>query len=217
MNRRHNSRTHKAEDLAFKDVLEQIRLGHDVPDKVFDCFLCSEARAYAKTYWTPIAVARRAAEILVESPETRILDIGSGVGKFCLIGALTTKAHFTGIEKNSTLVTMAKATAQRCSLSQVSFICGDALAADWRQWNAYYFFNPFAATFESSTKSIHAQAIAGDRHAAMVNRALEKLEQAPSGTKAAIYWGMGGHMPPTWAHDDSETFGSGSLQIWIKR
>jgi len=217
MNRRHFITAQKADDRTFRDLLEQIKLGDEIHDKEFDRFLHSEARAYSKTYWTPIAVARRAAELLVEGPQTRILDVGSGAGKFCLIAALTTKAHYTGIEKNSKLVTMAKTMAQRCGLSHVSFICGDALAADWRQWNAYYLFNPFAAAFESNTKSIHAHAIAGDRHTAMVNLAMDKLEQTPSGTKAAIYWGMGDHLPPSWAHDYSEPFGSGSLELWIKR
>lgn len=217
MNRRYPSSAHRAEDLALRDLLDEIKQGHDVHDKNFDRFLQSDARAFSKIYWTPIAVARRAAELLVDHPKTRVLDVGSGAGKFCLIGALTSKGHFTGIEKNKNLVTMAKTLAQRCGLSQVSFICDDALEADWRQWNAYYLFNPFAAAFESSTKSIHAHAIAGDRHAEMVNLAMDKLGQAPSGTKAATYWGMGGHLPPSWAHEYSEPFGSGSLDLWVKR
>jgi len=215
--RRRGGSGHRAEDLELRDLLEQIKQGQDIHDKEFDRFLLSEARAFSKIYWTPIAVARRAAELLVASPETRVLDVGSGAGKFCLIGALTTKAHFSGIEQNQKLVTMAKALGQRCALSNVSFMCGDALAADWRQWHAYYLFNPFAAEFEASTKSIHANAVAGERHVDMVNIAMDKLEQAPSGTKAAIYWGMGGRLPPSWAHDYSESFGSGSLEVWVKR
>jgi SAM-dependent methyltransferase len=203
----------------LREVLEQIRQGDDVHDKEFDRFLLSEARAFSKIYWTPIAVARRAAELLVDGPETRVLDVGSGAGKFCLIGALTAKAqaHFTGVEQNQKLVTMAKSLGQRCAIANATFICGDALALDWREWDAYYLFNPFAAEFSASTKSIHAHAIAGERHVDMVNAAMSKLDRAPSGTKAAIYWGIGDRLPPSWAHDYSESFGSGSLEIWVKR
>ena len=217
MNRRRSRPGPRAEDLELRDVLERIRQGEDIHDKEFDRFLLSEARAFSKIYWTPIAVARRAAELLVTGPETRVLDVGSGAGKFCLIGALTTKAHFTGIEQNQKLVTMAKALGQRCALANVSFICDDALAIDWRQWDAYYMFNPFVAEFAASTKSIHANTIAGERHVDMVNTAMGQLEQAPAGTKAVIYWGIGDRLPPNWAHNYSESFGSGSLELWVKR
>jgi len=36
--------------------------------------------------WTPLAIARKAAEFLAE-PGSKVLDIGSGIGKFCLTGA----------------------------------------------------------------------------------------------------------------------------------
>ena len=42
-------------------------------------------------HWTPVHVARRAAQFLVTGPETRVLDVGSGPGKFCLVGALATQ------------------------------------------------------------------------------------------------------------------------------
>jgi hypothetical protein len=99
----------------------------------------------------------------------------------------------------------------------VKFICGDALSLDWCEWDAYYLFNPFAAEFEASTKSIHANVIAGTRHVDMVKAAVSKLEQAQSGTKVAIYWGMGDRMSPSWTLKSSDAFGSGNLELWVKR
>lgn len=41
----------------------------------------------AKRHWTPLAVAQKAARFLATNNGVRILDIGSGVGKFCLSAA----------------------------------------------------------------------------------------------------------------------------------
>jgi SAM-dependent methyltransferase len=40
-----------------------------------------EIRDLSLRHWTPVAVARRAADFLVGEPETRVLDLGCGTGK----------------------------------------------------------------------------------------------------------------------------------------
>jgi tRNA G46 methylase TrmB len=41
----------------------------------------------AARHWTPLSVARKAANFLAAETNARILDIGSGIGKFCLAAA----------------------------------------------------------------------------------------------------------------------------------
>src|SRR5260221_5059579 len=41
----------------------------------------------ARRHWTPLNVILQAVEFLVPEDGVRVLDIGSGVGKFCLGGA----------------------------------------------------------------------------------------------------------------------------------
>ena len=71
----------------------------------------------SSVHWTPISVARRAATLLSQRPKTRILDVGSGVGKFCTVAALTTPGTFCGIERWGEMVDIARATANRAQLS----------------------------------------------------------------------------------------------------
>src|SRR5713226_861432 len=65
-----------------------------VEDERFDLIYPPEIRDLSCRHWTPVAVARKAAEFLVNERETRVLDLGCGPGKFCIVGALTTEAHF---------------------------------------------------------------------------------------------------------------------------
>jgi hypothetical protein len=67
-------------------------------DLAFDALYERRIRELSPQHWTPVRIARRAAELLTLSGAKRILDVGSGVGKFCIVGALTTEAQFVGIE-----------------------------------------------------------------------------------------------------------------------
>src|SRR5207244_1254082 len=87
-------------DPAFTDtgpmpalaVAAALRSGCPVADGVFDRMFPTELRFVSFQHWTPVAVARRAAELLVGAGARRLLDVGSGPGKFCIVGALTTLA-----------------------------------------------------------------------------------------------------------------------------
>src|SRR6478735_8445679 len=72
-------------------------------DEEFNAIYPRHIRKLAKKHWTPIAVARTAALFLAKKRGAKILDIGSGAGKFCMVGAAVTRAHFTGVEQRSEL------------------------------------------------------------------------------------------------------------------
>ena len=91
--------------------MRSLRAGWELTDLEFDRVYPSWVRRLSDMHWTPVEVARRAAALLAVDPTTRVLDVGSGVGKFCLIGALTTRATFVGIEQRENLVTVARDTA----------------------------------------------------------------------------------------------------------
>src|SRR5262245_2791350 len=91
--------------LSADQLVMKRRLGSDGSfDSVYD----EEIRALSEEHWTPVAVAARAARILTFAGATRILDVGSGVGKFCIVGALCTAARFVGVERRHRLVSIAR-------------------------------------------------------------------------------------------------------------
>ena len=78
------------------NLLEYI---HALEDSRFDLVYPREIRELSDRHWTPVEVARKAAVFLVREPGTRVLDIGCGPGKFCIVGALATDGRFTGVEQ----------------------------------------------------------------------------------------------------------------------
>src|SRR4051812_11246359 len=74
----------------------------------FDVVFPERVRRHSPHFWTPIEVAEAAASFLAPSPLVRVLDIGSGAGKFCIVGAARTGAHFSGIEQRPHLVAVAR-------------------------------------------------------------------------------------------------------------
>jgi len=76
-----------------------------ISDDEFNQLYPAEIEFLAKRHWTPLNVARLASEFLAMGPNTRILDIGSGVGKFCLSGAYhNPTALYFGVEQRKELV-----------------------------------------------------------------------------------------------------------------
>jgi 2-polyprenyl-3-methyl-5-hydroxy-6-metoxy-1,4-benzoquinol methylase len=86
---------------------------HAPEDNQFDLLYPPEIRALSRAHWTPVKVARRAASFLVREPGTRVLDIGCGPGKFCIVGALATPGRFTGVEQRKQLCELAQATIEQ--------------------------------------------------------------------------------------------------------
>ena len=150
-------------------------------DQVFPAWV----RHLANVHFTPVAVAARAAQHLAPAPGTRVLDVGAGVGKFCLVGALVTPGTFYGVERGAALVQAARATAGRLEQPRACFLHGDMGALDWRGFDAFYLYNPFAdldgadGAFDACVRFVRAQ-----------------LDAARPGSRVATSHGYGGELPP---------------------
>ncbi len=176
--------------------------GGEVSDRDVDRWFPKAAQKWARIHWTPTAVARRAAAFLVRAPEDRVLDVGSGGGKFCLVGALTTRGRFLGVEAVAELAKAASAVATKYRIAGARFRCGDATErAAWAGLNGVYLYNPFTA--ESGTAGI--------------DLALLRLREAPSGLRAVTFCGIGAQMPAEYALVNEERTQAGPLAYWEKR
>src|SRR5438876_2975147 len=100
-------------------------------DHVFDEIFPPPMQRLSTMHWTPVAVARRAAQLLVESAATTVLDVGAGVGKFCIIGATTTPGRFVGAERRGFFAKVAQGVVRRQGVPRVEVIHEEALALDW--------------------------------------------------------------------------------------
>jgi len=163
-----------------------------------------------------VKVALRVRDWLGDDPDLRVLDVGSGCGKFCLVFAASGRGKVTGIEQRPNLHEWAVTGASLLGLSRATFLCGRMEELDWKGFNTFYFFNPFY-------ERIAYRKGMDDRtppHAALyfdhIRVVREKLDQAKSGSRVVTYHGMGGRLPPDWLLVRTEEIHTDELQLWVK-
>ena len=80
----------------------------------------------AHKHWTPLNIAKKAANFLAAEPHKKILDIGSGVGKFCLSAAYyKPNSFYYGVEQRENLIAFSEAAKNSLEIVNVSFIYGN--------------------------------------------------------------------------------------------
>lgn len=198
-------------------VFRRLRAGQRVSDEKFDQIYPEPIHRLSDMHWTPVRVAKRAAELLVAKDGARILDVGSGAGKFCLVGALTTKGVFTGVEQRDQLVTMSRGIAERHGVQRVSFIHGNMMEVDWRDYDGFYLFNPFVENlYEERCKIDDAVSCTWYFYQKYIRFVQRMLFRALPGTRVATYHGFGGDMPPDYALALREPIASDEIRLWVK-
>ena len=190
-----------------------------VRDEDFDLLYPPEVRAASPMFWTPVRVAVRAAELLVGNRRgAKVMDVGSGPGKLCIVGALTTSGHFTGVEQRPQLVNAARGAASQLHVgTSVSFVLGRLDEIDWASYDAFYFYNPFMENMYSPechydrtielSKPRFVRDIAGARRG---------LRRAREGARVVTYHGLGDELPGQFHLEHSEIAGSDCLEVWVR-
>ncbi len=171
-------------------------------------------------FWTPLAVARRAAALLAAHGARRVLDIGAGPGKFCLgAGAAEPSLSFTGVEHRPELVEVAASLAARWGLGNVHFEVGDATERAWELHDGLYFFNPFGENLfgDPSEYLDDTVELSCRRFQRDIERTEGLLVDAAVGTVVATYHGFGGRIPTSYELVQAERCGTNWLRMWVKR
>lgn len=197
-----------------KDLLDR----KEVSNLRFDRMYPAMIRKLSSVHWTPVEVAQRATSLLIVQEGDKILDVGSGCGKFCIIGAASNpKANFYGIEQRSHLIEIAKKSAKDLNLSNVTFLEGNMVALDWSEFDGIYLFNPFYENrmlpFSRIDLSIPATQ---DRYDFYIETVHAKLARLKKGTRVATYHGFGGDFPRNYELHYQEQIGTSQLELWIK-
>jgi SAM-dependent methyltransferase len=195
-------------------LLTALRARIPVDDAVFDQLYPDHVARLSGVHWTPVSVALRAAALLAPEPGMRVLDVGSGPGKLCCLGAVVRGGAWHGIELDRALVAVAIDTARLLEVDrQTSFHAGDALAADWRGFDSVFLYNPFESQLFGGG---FARVAGGAAIADQVARTRARLDELVPGTRVVTFHGFGGEMPASFALCSIETTG-GELGLWIKR
>ncbi len=186
-------------------------------DHIFDHQLPQRVRMKSSVHFTPVAVARCAARLLAPRPGMRVLDVGSGPGKFCVIAACEVpEATFTGVEIRPHLVHMAHKLASRVGVQNVSFVHADAMDVDWSAYDAFYFYNPFAEQLHEAFLLDRSLSFEPSKFAEYVTAVRQRLSAAALGTRVVTYHSFGAPAPLGYEYIESHVIGTDRLELWIK-
>ena len=198
-------------------VVDDLRIGRKVTDAAFDAIYPQQIRDLSARHWTPVAVAMRAASLLAQGPDTRVLDVGSGAGKFCLVAALTTPGRFVGVERRGHLVDLARSIKDRYGAEGAEYLHADIAEVDWGSFDAFYFYNPFVENLFGGRERIDSTVdLAPARYERDMALTRERLMEARVGTRVVTYHGPRAGLP--WGYElcDFEPCGSDVLELWVK-
>ncbi len=172
--------------------------------------------ALAGKHWTPLAVACMVADFLAAGKKNaRILDIGSGVGKFCLAAAhYKPNAIFTGIEQRAQLVAHAENAAQQLGLKNVCFLHGNFIKLDFKKYDHFYFYNSFYENFDFTTKIDDSVTHSSELYHSYSHQLHKMLQQKPVGTRLATFHSLEDEIPNDYLVVGSEM--ENILKFWEK-
>lgn len=186
-------------------------------DEKFDRVFGGRWRSASRGHWTPLDIARRVVERLDLQDGETLLDVGSGVGKFCLVGALQSPGTFLGVERRSELVGVAERARLRLGATGAQFLCRDVFHVDWAQYDCLYFYNPFEEHLtEPEGRLDNSVPFSPPEYLAAVASTKARLTRLKEGTRVVVFWGFGESMPEGFDLLHQETHGYGELEFWKK-
>jgi SAM-dependent methyltransferase len=184
-------------------------------DTIFNQLYPPPIQLLAQRHWTPLVVARKAANFLAEKNSVRILDIGSGVGKFCLTAAYCQpNCFFYGVEQRKSLIDHAETSREILHLNNVSFIHGNFTQLDFRNYDHFYFYNAFYENLAGTDKIDDSIDYSGELYNYYNRYLFKQLEQKPPGTRLATFHSLEDEIPQ--GYHIVETEMDSLLKFWVK-
>ena len=185
-----------------------------VGDEEFNSIYPEEIKTLSAKHWTPVEVAKTAAQFLVNRPGVKVLNIGSGAGKFCMIGSMLTDGQFTGVEYRESLYLLSKKLSTQYNLSNVRFINNNITNINFKEYEAFYFFNSFIENMSESEVMDNAMPLSAQLYGKYNQHLREQFAAMPMGTRLATYWGNTEEVPRGYMLHSSAF--NGELKMWEK-
>jgi len=188
---------------------------YNLHDISYDTIYPEWIRALSRMHWTPIDIAKEAADFLAFKPGTKVLDIGSGSGKFCMIAAaLCRKAEFYGVEQRRSLHLQALQAKEKMGLENAFFINDNFTRLDFEMFDSFYFYNSFYENLDTTDKideTLQYSKSLYDYYTCFLNRELDKK---PKGTRLVTYHSDGKEVPFSYKLIDG--YFHPELKMWKK-
>lgn len=184
-------------------------------DATFNALYPPHISELAEQHWTPLHIARQVAAFLGED-NARVLDIGSGAGKFCLAAAhFAPGAHFTGVELRNKLVKAASDAQKKLGISNATFLQGNFMDLDLAAYDHFYFYNAFYEHINAQGRIDNDVPFSDALFEYYADSLSKMLSQRPAGTKVATYHSFHGEIPT--GYERVAWQGGGELTFWVRR
>jgi hypothetical protein len=195
-------------------IFDLLNLNIDVPDSDFNAIYPPKIGLLARKHWSSVSACKLASEFLVDRPGTRVLDIGSGAGKFCLIGAANTEGHFTGVEQRGELVHLCNRLSESYQIRNVNFIHANITSIDFTDYNAFYFYNSFYENIDVFNCIDDTVKLDAQLYHKYSTHLVEQLASLPAGTRLVTLCSPLNIIPRSYRLQDTDP--GGLLKFWKK-
>jgi len=186
-----------------------------ITDSRFDKLYPLHIRQLGTRHWTNLMVAEMAANFLSVENGAKILDIGSGVGKFCLAASYFKPASvYFGIEQRKALIEHAETAQQILQLHNATFIHGNFTDINFKQFDHFYFYNSFYENIAGESHIDETLPYSNEIFDEYNWLLQQQLAKRPSGTRLATYHSTENEIPESYHEVGSEL--EGIVKFWIK-
>jgi SAM-dependent methyltransferase len=190
----------------YKHALTEIGFNNHLPHAL---------KQATQLYFTPIEVAQTAAEWLTGNHEEKILDIGAGVGKFCVTAARFSGKLFFGVEYRKSLVEIGNELIEHYEVgTNASMIHSNITDIDFMEYDAFYLFSPFYENLEPEQRLNDEVELEEKLYQVYLDYTEAQLGKAKIGTRLVTYFGNNFEVPDS--YERVKHAFDGALKLWIK-
>jgi SAM-dependent methyltransferase len=194
---------------------EVLKLEIPLKDEDFDKIYPPDIRRLSKRHFTPVNVARKAAEWLNEFEEKKkLLDVGCGVGKFCFVAGSLTNHAITGIDYRENYIYLCKSLCERYGIKNLDFIQQNILDVNFKDYDTFYFFNSFLEQIDETAHLDEEYETSFFLYNIYVTHLRKQFFAMPAGTNIITYHVLNDQIPANYSLVKSDF--DGLLKMWNK-
>ncbi len=183
-------------------------------DAAFDRQYPEHFQMLSPKHWTPLAVAHIAGGFLAERG-ARVLDIGSGIGKFCLAaGFYFPQTYFYGVEQRQELIYLAEEAKQYTQLPNVNFIYANITQVNFKEFDHFYFYNSFYENIDTTNQIDDTIEISEGLYTYYTQYLQSALDEKPPGTRLVTFHSLEQEIPSSYKL--AAVACNALLKMWIK-
>lgn len=196
-------------------IIEKLKLAKIISDLEFDSIYPKEIQALSERHWTPVRIAKIVTDFLCTDTDLKILDIGSGVGKFCLVGAsLKPRCEFYGAEFRERFINLSNSLKDTYRIKNVHFLNSDILEMSFNNFNCIYFYNSFQERIDDTANIDTNSELSFSLYKQYSKHLFFQFQTMPLGTKLATYHTADFFIPGSYKLVEKST--DGNLKLYIK-